>query len=266
MPDLASELQSRLQFAIQAAAAASEWILGFYQSTSLVVDRKRDTSPVTEADRGAERLLSAEIARAFPGDAILGEEYGETPGTSGYRWILDPVDGTKSFIHGVPLFGTLLGLEHAGECVVGVCRFPALDEVIYAATGQGAWWQKGRSAPIPARVSHVSELADALFCITTISGWDRLGQRSRFDRLCAAAGLTRGWGDCYGHILVATGRADVMIDPAMNAWDAAALLPILREAGGTFVDWAGQETIYSGNGLSVNGALRDKILTILGQD
>lgn len=254
---------SRLEFALDAAREASRFILGYYQDTALAVERKRDASPVTEADRGAERLLREAIAREFPGDAVLGEEYGESPGTSGYKWILDPVDGTKSFIHGVPLFGTLIGIEHQGTCVVGVCRFPALDEVVYAATGQGAWWQIGSGAPQPARVSTVEKLDEALFCITTITGWDKIGRRETFQRICGATGLVRGWGDCYGHALVATGRADVMIDPAMNPWDAAALLPILQEAGGAFVDWQGQSSIYSGNGVSVNAALKGPILDLL---
>jgi myo-inositol-1(or 4)-monophosphatase len=263
MPISPADLQARLDFALAAARSASDWILKYYQTSGLAVESKRDASPVTEADRGAERLLRAEIAEHFPGDGILGEEYGDTPGTNGFRWVLDPVDGTKSFIHGVPLFGTLIGLEFEQQCVLGVCRFPALDEVVYGAQGLGAWWQRGQTTPQRARVSNVSDLSQALFCLTTITGWDRIDRRATFDRLCAAAGLTRGWGDCYGHALVATGRADVMIDPAMNPWDAAALLPILQEAGGSFVDWNGKPTIYSGNGVSVNAALKNQILEML---
>jgi histidinol phosphatase-like enzyme (inositol monophosphatase family) len=263
MSPSSADLQARLDFALAAARSASEFILRYYQDAGLAVERKRDSSPVTEADRGAERLLRQEIERQFPGDGVLGEEYGDSPGSSGYRWILDPVDGTKSFIHGVPLFGTLIGLEFERQCVLGVCRFPAMDEVVYGARGLGAWWQQGSAAPRRAQVSNVADLSQALFCITTITGWDRAQRRETFDRLCAAAGLTRGWGDCYGHALVATGRADVMIDPAMNPWDAAALLPILQEAGGSFVDWNGEPTIYSGNGLSVNAALKEQILEML---
>lgn len=258
-----SDLQARLQFALDVAKQASEFILSYYQSSSLAVERKRDTSPVTEADRGAEQLIREQIAREFPGDGVLGEEHGETVGTNAFRWILDPVDGTKSFIHGVPLFGTLIGLEYEKECVLGVCRFPALNEVVYAMQGGGAWWQQGQGEPQRAEVSPVSDLSEALFCITTISGWERIGHKETFDKLRASVNLTRGWGDCYGHALVATGRADVMIDPLMNAWDAAALVPILQEAGGSFMDWKGNPTAHGGNGVSVNAALRPAILELL---
>jgi len=264
MSPTAADFQRRLEFALHAACRAGEWILGYYQSSDLVVDRKGDSSPVTDADRGAEKLLRNEIADAFPEDGVLGEEFAETLSANGYRWILDPVDGTKSFVHGVPLFGTLIGLEYLGRCVLGVCRFPALDEVVYAAQETGAWWQAGDAPPRRARVSAVSNFADALFCTTTITGWERTGRRETFERLCGRAGLTRGWGDCYGHILVATGRAELMIDPELNPWDAAALVPILQEAGGAFVDFDGRCSIHSGNGLSVNAALKHEVLQLLG--
>lgn len=261
--DPAEQIRLRLDFALDAAKQASELILGYYQSSSLVVDAKRDSSPVTDADRGAEKLIRKLIADEFPHDGILGEEFGEQRGTNEYRWILDPVDGTKSFIHGVPLFGTLIGLEREDRCVAGVCRFPALDEVVFASTGEGTWWQIGSREPQRAHVSTVDTLDDALFCITTISGWERIDRKDAFDSLKDRVKLTRGWGDCYGHVLVATGRADVMVDPLMNVWDAAALLPIMQEAGGHFVDWRGAAAIDSGNGVSVNDALKDAVLEIL---
>jgi histidinol-phosphatase len=257
------DLQPRLDFALAAYARAKQFILNYYQQADLEVERKRDSSPVTIADRGAEELLRAEIASEFSADGVLGEEFGDSPGTSGFRWILDPIDGTKSFIHGVPLFGTLVGLELNGECVLGVCGFPALDEVVYGARGLGAWWQKANGAPKRAQVSKVPHLSEALFCCTSIERWDRIGRRDAFDKLVSGAQLARGWGDCYGHALVATGRADVMVDAGMNPWDAAALLPIITEAGGHFLDWTGQPTIYGGNGVSVNSALKDEILDIL---
>jgi histidinol-phosphatase len=221
---------------------------------------------VTEADRGAEQLIRRRIAESFPHDAILGEEFGESPGTSGYRWILDPVDGTKSFIHGVPLFGTLIGLEQGKTCVAGVCRIPALDEVVYAAQGEGAWWQIGSQPRKPARVSAVHQLSEATICTTDLGGWQVVDRQAAYEKVLASTGLARGWGDCYGHILVATGRAEVMFDPRLNPWDAAALVPILQEAGGHFIDWTGHPSIYSGNGISVNAALKDDVLRIVGTD
>ncbi len=159
------DLKPRLQFALETARQASTLILGFYQSESLAVEAKRDSSPVTAADRGAEDLIRSQIEQAFPGDGVLGEELGETPSSNGFRWILDPIDGTKSFIHGVPLFGTLIGLEFNGRVVLGVCRFPALDEVVYAAEGQGAWWQIGGTAPRrAARLADRPAFRGALLC------------------------------------------------------------------------------------------------------
>lgn len=241
---------------------AGKLILAHYQSAGLTVDRKRDSSPVTIADRNAEEMLRAAIAREFPADGILGEEFGEQPGTSGYRWILDPLDGTKSFIHGVPLFGTLVGVEFEGKCVAGVCHLPVLGETAWGATGLGAWWQTAGGEPRPARVSNIADLSQALFCFTTVQGFFRIGRQDALDALVSAAGIARGWGDCYGHILVATGRAEVMVDPLMNVWDAAALIPIVEEAGGHFIDWNGVATANSGNGISVNAALYETVLKI----
>ena len=259
------DLTSRLNFALAVASEASGLILRYYQNPDLEVERKRDSSPVTEADKGAELLIRERLAGAFPDDAILGEEFPTKEGTTGFRWILDPIDGTKSFIHGVPLFGTLIGIEFNGTCVIGVCRFPALNEVVYAAKGHGAWWQIGDGKPRRARVSSVTSLSEATFCNTNPSRWVTIGKYAAFEKLLNSVQLARGWGDCYGHMLVATGRADVMIDPAMNAWDAAALLPIVEEAGGYFIDWAGNATIYGGNGLSVVPGLKDEVLKIIQQ-
>jgi len=257
-----TEFERRLNLARAAALDAGRLILGYYQSATLTVDRKRDSSPVTIADREAEELLRKGISREFPDDAVLGEEFGESAGTSGYRWILDPLDGTKSFIHGVPLFGTLIGVEFENQCVVGVCHFPALNETAWGAKGLGAWWQPAGGEPRPARVSAVSSLSEALFCFTTVQGFARIGRQDAFDALISGCRLARGWGDCYGHVLVATGRAEVMVDPLMNVWDAAALIPIIEEAGGHFMDWNGAATAHSGNGISVNAKLRDSVLRI----
>ena len=258
-----SELQQRLEFAVEAARDAGTLILEFYQTPDMAVDLKDDRSPVTAADRGAEQLLRERISKKFPDDGVLGEEFDEKPSANEHRWILDPIDGTKSFVHGVPLFGTLMGLEFRERVVLGVCRFPALDEVVYAAEGTGTWWQVGRGEPTRTQVTSVAEMSQALFCTTTVTGWDTIGRRDAFDRLCAATRMTRGWGDCFGHVLVATGRADLMVDPQLNVWDAAALVPIIQEAGGHFVDWNGETSIYTGNGCSVNAAIKDQMLELL---
>jgi histidinol-phosphatase len=259
----AIELKTRLEFGLTVAREASELILRYYQDANLEIERKGDLTPVTEADRGSEILIRERLAVSFPDDAILGEEFPDKPGTTGFRWILDPIDGTKSFIHGVPLFGTLIGVEYGGVCVIGIVQFPALDEVCYAARGSGAWWKVGDSEPRRARVADVTTLDKAVFCTTNITRWYKIHRGEALETLLDSVQLARGWGDCFGHMLVATGRVHLMVDPAMNPWDAAALQPIIEEAGGHFIDWHGKPTIYSGNGLSVVPGLKETVLKIL---
>jgi myo-inositol-1(or 4)-monophosphatase len=243
-----------LDFATEIAFRAGRQALSYFQ-TGVEADRKEDLSPVTIADRAGEELLRRLIHERFPGHAVMGEEMGAS-GDSRHRWILDPIDGTRSFVRGVPLFGVLVALEIEGEAVVGVCYLPALDEMVAAGRGEGCRWN-GR----PARVSSVSSLENALVSLTepaTLSDmhpgfWERLKKK---------AGAIRGYSDCYGHVLVATGRAEVMLDPVMNVWDNAAFLPILEEAGGTFTDWSGRRTIDGGSAISTNGALRDAVLAL----
>jgi len=256
-------MSERLDLALRLAAEASELILRYYQSQGLQVDSKADDSPVTVADRKAETLMREGILATFPQDGILGEEFDNVDGSSGFRWILDPIDGTKPFVHGVPLFGSLIGIEHDGRMVAGVCRFPALREVVYASEGSGAWWQIGDAAPVEAHVSDCNSLAAARLMFTEPNHWDRCNRHDAMINMIRATGLSRGWGDCYGHMMVATGRAELAIDPEMSAWDIAALVPILREAGGCCVTWSGEESISGGDGLSVVPQLKDEVLTRL---
>jgi histidinol-phosphatase len=246
--------QTFLDFAVDAAWQAGRLTLAHFQ-TDVAVEHKADESPVTIADRGAEQLLRRLIEDRFPDHAIVGEEFGETDRDSTHRWIIDPIDGTRSFIRGVPLYGVLIGLEIGGECVVGAAHFPALGEMVAAARGHGCCWN-GR----PACVSDVSRLDQALAVYTDCAGFAEYGRAEAWDRLQAATHTQRGWADCYGHCLVATGRAEVMLDPILNAWDCAALVPILIEAGGTFTDWDGEVTIYSENGVSTNGMLFEQVM------
>ena len=255
-----SDLDQRLTAGLEAAQAAQELILQHYQSADLKVDVKSDDSPVTVADRGAEQLIRERLADAFPDDAVIGEEFGETSGTNAYRWILDPIDGTKAFVAGVPLFGCMLGLQRDRESVLGIVRFPALDEVIYAREGGGTWCQKGDAPRRQTYVTQTDRLQKSLVCFTDVDGWVKVGRLDAFERLVEAALNARGWGDCYGHCLVALGRADAMVDPLLNPWDAAALVPIVREAGGRFTDWTGVTTIEGGNGVSTNGRVHDEVL------
>lgn len=249
-----AELDRLLGFAVKLARGAGEITLKYFRA-GLTPERKVDGSFVTRADREAEGFIRARLAEEFPDDAVLGEEEGAQEGTSGRRWIIDPLDGTYSFVHGVPLYGVLIGLEIADEVCVGVVNLPALDEIVYAGRGLGCFWNDKEAS-----VSSTARLEDALLLSTDFGTSERYGFGRAAEALQSRAAARRTWGDCYGHILVATGRADVMLDPVMNVWDCAPLLPILEEAGGTFTDWRGQPTIRGGNAISTNGALFDEVL------
>lgn len=257
------DLADRLKFALQVAREAGAVTLEHFRSANLTVERKQDLSPVTVADRGAEQLLRDRLRGQFPQDGVLGEEFGELSGTNGFRWILDPIDGTKSFVCGVPLYGTLVGLEYEGRSRLGIIHMPALEETVWAIAGQGAWQQRKGGQSAPARASKCARLADGVFCTSDVASYGLLGRKAAYEALQKTARVSRTWGDCYGYALVATGRADVMIDPIMSIWDAAALQPILEEAGGSFTDWRGQPTIHSGEGVATNGLLLPEVLQLL---
>ena len=259
---MSDDVSSRLKLAQEIARAAGDLTLDFFQQASVQVERKGDDSPVTQADRQAELLMRERIMIAFPDDAIIGEEHGEVAGTSGYQWILDPIDGTKSFIAGVPLYSVLVGVVHDEVSVIGVILVPGLDECVYAAKGQGAWWSKGAAAPRQAKVSDRKRLADGVFVNSQVDGF---ATRSAWDadkKLERAAYITRTWGDGYGYLLVATGRVEAMVDPIMNIWDAAAIQPVMEEAGGTFTDWRGNARIDGGEGIGTNGHVLEEVLAI----
>jgi histidinol-phosphatase len=253
------ELKELLDFAVEIAREAGEITLRHFRG-SFVAERKADNSFVTVADREAESYLRARIETTFPEDSILGEEGGEKSGTSNRRWILDPIDGTYSFVHGVPLYGVLIGLELGGQPSLGVVNLPASSEIVYAARDLGCFWNGE-----PAHVSDTVSLDEALLLCTDFGVCERYGFGPAAASLQRRTQARRTWGDCYGHVLVATGRADIMLDPVMNIWDCAALLPIVEEAGGTFTDWTGKPTIDGGNAISTNGSLLDRVMEIVSQ-
>jgi histidinol-phosphatase len=253
-----AEINDRLSFATAIARQAGELTLQHYRIKGLAVERKGDGSPVTIADQGAEKLLRSLIAKRFPDDEIVGEEFGTTTGTSGFQWILDPIDGTKSFISGVPLYTTLVAVMRQEEPILGVIFAPGVDEMVYAATGQGCWHIVNGGEPQQCQVSQVSSLADAVFLSTCVRSFTKDRERDGrvvFDKLAESCRVSRTWGDAFGYLLVATGRAEIMIDPIMNLWDAAALKPIIEEAGGQFFDWQGKATVHSGEAVATNAAL-----------
>ncbi len=249
-------LPALLQVAMEAADVGGRRALGYF-GTPVPVERKADGSAVTVADREAEAAIRGIIARAFPDHAILGEEGGLSPGDAPFRWIVDPIDGTKAFVRGVPLWGVLIGVEVRTEPLVGVIYLPALGEMIAAAHGQGCTWN-GR----PCRVSSTGQLEDALVVPTSVRACQERAPDG-FAALMAGVSAVRTWGDCYGHALVATGRADVALDVGVAAWDLAAILPVIEEAGGLFTDWRGARTARHGEAISSNGLLHEAVLGIL---
>jgi histidinol-phosphatase len=248
------ELQSILDFAVEAAQGAGTFTLDYFDGAT-AFDTKPDNTPVSAVDRGAEEILRKRIAAAFPEDGIVGEEFGEQPGRSPARWILDPVDGTVSFVSGVPLYSVLIGYEWAGEMLAGVIHLPALRETVYAGRGLGCRWN-GR----PARVSTISDLTRARLVLTSAKLLYQHGRGAAYERLRAACYVDRGWSDAYGYALLATGRAEIVLDPAVSIWDTAALLPIVTEAGGTLTDWSGRATHTAPAVIATNGALFNAVM------
>jgi histidinol-phosphatase len=252
-------LRGHLDFAVEVAWRAGRATLAHYQ-TGVAAETKPDDSPVTAADRAAEHVARALIEARFPDDAILGEEEGEARSGASRRWVIDPIDGTRTFMRGVPFFGVMLALEVEGTAVLGVMHFPALAETVYAARGAGCWWDGRR-----ATVSNVARLDQALVLTTDVENIAREGRLDGWDRLRAQAGLCRTWGDCYGYALVATGRAEVMVDPVVSPWDTAALAPIIDEAGGVFSGWdaAGHRHPHA---VATNAALDEQVRALLRGD
>ena len=250
-------LEDLLDFALESAQRAGALTLGYFNA-GVAHERKADHSPVTEADRGAERLLRERIAQVFPKHGVLGEEYGEQRGTDPARWIIDPIDGTFSFIRGVPLYSVLIGLEWQGEMVLGVIHMPALGETVYAARGAGCFWNGRR-----ARVSPVGELEQATLLTGGGGMFDRTGRTVAFERVRRACGGHRSWCDGYAYALLATGRAEVVVDPVMAIWDLAALVPVVLEAGGAITNWSGAPGHAHGEAVATNGRLHAEVLSRL---
>jgi len=252
------DLRPYLDFATQLAYQAGRITLGYF-NTGVRPDYKPDDTPVTAADRASEEFIRAEIEKAYPGHAIVGEEYGEKAGLGNpFRWIIDPIDGTKSFMRGVPLYGVLIGLEIEGEVRVGICYCPGTDEMLCAADGEGAWWNGRR-----ARVSQVASLNRACVCYTSVHSFDQYNRAAAWERIQKASYMVRGWSDAYGYLLVATGRAEAMLDPIMNLWDCAPFPPIFREAGGYFGSWDGRPGHTHNEALAVTPTLLPDLLRLI---
>lgn len=251
-------LRSYVEFAAETAYLAGRMTLGAF-GAGAPPDFKADDSPVTATDRAAEEFIRARISNQYPTHTIIGEEFGMAGGgDSSHRWYVDPIDGTKSFVRGVPLYAVLIGLEIEGKPEVGAAYFPGTDELVYAATGEGCWWNGRR-----AHVSGIKDLSRAYLSCTDPGNYAAWGREGAWERLARRTYYRVGWSDAYGYLLVATGRVEIMLDPIMSAWDCAPFPPILSEAGGYFGDWRGNVTIHGGEALATTQTLLPQVLDVM---
>ncbi|HEV7994397.1 MAG TPA: histidinol-phosphatase [Gemmatimonadaceae bacterium] len=256
-PAVALALDDRVAPAAELARITGMVALRHYRSR-LTVETKADGSPVTVADRAAEEAARAWVRAHFPDDGILGEELGEERPGARRRWVIDPIDGTKSFVRGAPLWGSLVALCEGERVLAGAAYFPAVEELVAAAPGAGCWWNGSRC-----HVSSVDALGSATVLTTDERFRERPERRAGWLELSNSASVSRSWGDCFGYLLVATGRAEAMCDPILSPWDAAALQPIIEEAGGVFTDWSGAATAFGGSAIATNRALADQVRVVL---
>ena len=251
-----------LAFALTLADRADAISLSRYQALDLEITTKPDNSPVTDADKSVERAIIDAIALQYPSDGVVGEEFGSN-GSKDRYWVIDPIDGTKNFVRGVPTWATLIALVENEAVVASVVSSPALYRRWYASVGGGAFVTEGASAPRKLSVSKVSQLADASITYSDFQGWG--ARRTNFEKLLDGAWRTRGLGDFWSHMLVAEGAVDVAIEPSLALWDMAALDLIVREAGGKFTSLDGVDGPFGPNAISSNGALHSAIVTALNQ-
>ncbi|MBX9677405.1 MAG: histidinol phosphate phosphatase [Gemmataceae bacterium] len=252
-----ADWRTRYDAGIEAAQKAGELAMQWFDA-DVAVQWKADESPVTIADQSSEKLLRETLLSHFPNDGFLGEEYGAQPGTSGYRWIIDPIDGTRSFVRGVPLWGTLVGLEYQEELIAGICCIPAIKQTYRALRGDGAYRDSRRI-----RVSDVADLSHAHLYYSSIGWFKKANAEANFLSLYHQTERQRGFGDFYGFVLVAQGAGDVMVEHGVHAWDIAALIPIVEEAGGKMTAWDGTIDLERPDVIATNGVLHDKILAHL---
>lgn len=251
---MSNDLKSRYDAGIELAQKAAKIAMGYYE-TALDIEWKHDESPVTIADREAEKFLRNSLKQYFKHDGFLGEEYDDEPGDSGYRWIIDPIDGTRNFVRGIPIWATLLGLEYKGEMLAGITVAPGLHQTYRALRGDGAFRND-----IKINVSNINSLSSSQLFYSSISWFVKAGMEKEFLALASATEKQRGFGDFYGFVLVAQGAGEIMIEHGVHAWDVAAIIPLIEEAGGKFSDWKGNKSIYAPDVLVTNGILHQQIL------
>ena len=252
-----------LRLAHVLADAVESTTMGRFKANDLVVETKPDLSPVSDADLAAEELIRTQLKRTRPRDAVSGEEF-ETTGHGPRRWVIDPIDGTKNFVRGVPVWATLIGLVVDEKPVLGLVAAPALNRRWWAATGSGAWTGRSLSSARRLGVSKVSRIRDASMSYGDIEDWRKVGKRRELLELMDDCWRSRAYGDFWSHMLVAEGAVDIAPEPELAVYDMAALVPIVQEAGGRFTGLDGREGCWSGNALSTNGLLHDEVLSRIG--
>ncbi|MER7764077.1 histidinol-phosphatase [Streptomyces sp. NPDC097619] len=261
------EYDDDLRLALELADAADAVTTARFRALDLKVETKPDMTPVSEADRAAEEVIRAGIERDRPRDAILGEEYG-LKGDGPRRWVVDPIDGTKNYVRGVPVWATLVSLMAEGpdgefRPVVGVVSAPALGRRWWASEGGGAFSGGSLAEAAPIGVSGVADLSDASFAYSSLSGWEEQGRLPGFLELTRACWRTRGYGDFWPYMMVAEGSLDLCAEPELNLWDMAAIEIVVREAGGRFTSVEGVDGVHGGNAAASNGLLHDRMLGYL---
>ncbi|MHA7142225.1 MULTISPECIES: histidinol-phosphatase [unclassified Arthrobacter] len=254
-----------LRLAHVMADSVDDQTMSRFKAQDLVVETKPDLTPVTDADKAAEESIRGQLSRARPRDAVLGEEFGSS-GAGSRRWIIDPIDGTKSFVRGVPVWATLIALIDEGQPVVGLVSAPALGKRWWAATGTGAYMGKSLAAASRLKVSNVSRLEDASMSYSSLSGWKERGNLPEFLTLTDSVWRSRAYGDFWSYCLVAEGAVDIACEPELNLYDMAALVPIITEAGGRFTSLEGTDGPFGGNALATNSTLHNDVLQILNPD
>jgi histidinol-phosphatase len=237
-----------------------------FRALDLRVESKPDLTPVSDADQAVEKALRSTLARTRPRDGVLGEEFGTTPAAAGpghRQWVIDPIDGTKNYIRGVPIWATLIALMEGDHPVVGLVSAPALGRRWWGALGHGAYAGRRAGSATPIKVSGVRRIADASFCYSSLSGWEETGRLAAILDIIRQSWRSRAYGDFYGYMLVAEGAVDIMVEPELSLWDLAALIPIVTEAGGTFTDLTGRTGPGGGSAVATNGKLHEDVLTRL---
>jgi histidinol-phosphatase len=252
-----ADWRNRYEVALDAAKSAGNFAMQYFDQ-GIAVEWKADDSPVTMADRGAEQLLRQTLLGKFPNDGFLGEEFGDTPGSSGYRWIIDPIDGTRSFVRGVPLWATLIGLEYKKELIAGIAFVPAIHQIYRALKGDGAYRGERKI-----HVSDIKVMDKAHVYYSSISWFTKAGADQQFLKLVELTERQRGFGDFYGFVMIAQGSGEIMIEHGVHAWDIAALAPIVEEAGGKLTAWDGKFDLDKPDVLATNGLMHEAALAII---